>query len=284
MDEVDDRKRGWCFVINNYTDEDEFGVYELQHNEQVRYVVCGNEVGELGTPHLQGYLYFVNKKSMAQVSSLLPRASLQRQRGTCEEASVYCKKDGDFFEHGVLPADQVDNGQRGGGAEILRWDTARQAAKEGRWDDIPSDIFLRHYSSLRRIRNDFRVVPPIHEGVLEHEWWYGEPGTGKTRTAFETYPDAYIKDPKERWWDSYDGQEVVIVDDFDKYQKALGGDMKRWLDRYPFQAPLKGSYATIRPRKIIITSNYHYDDIWDDDITRAAIARRVTLRHFAMLA
>ena len=116
--------------------------------------------------------------------------------------------------------------------------------------------------------------------MLEHEWWYGKTGTGKSWKAERENPGAYIKDPQERWWDGYDGEEVVIIDDFDKYQVKQGGDMKRWMDHRPFRAPIKGGYLTIRPRKIIVTSNYHPDQIWEDEETRDPIKRRVRIVRF----
>jgi len=67
----------------------------------------------------------------------------------------------------------------------------------------------------------------------------------------------------------------VIIDDFDKFQVKQGGDMKRWLDRYAFQAQFKGGYLFIRPRKIIVTSQYRPSEIWDDEKTVDAITRRV---------
>ena len=56
--------------------------------------------------------------------------------------------------------------------------------------------------------------------------------------------------------------------------------MKRWLDRYVAKVPVKGGYMTIRPQMIIITSNYHPRDIWEDEMTFKAIERRCKIVHF----
>jgi Putative viral replication protein len=48
----------FCFTLNNYT-EDEFkkiGEYMLKN---AVYGIVGREIGELGTPHLQGYINLV---------------------------------------------------------------------------------------------------------------------------------------------------------------------------------------------------------------------------------
>lgn len=56
--------------------------------------------------------------------------------------------------------------------------------------------------------------------------------------------------------------------------------MKRWLDRYVAKVPVKGGYMNIRPQMIIITSNYHPRDIWEDEMTYKAIERRCKIVHF----
>ncbi len=49
----------WCFTLNNYTTED---INFISSCSSIKRYVFQEEVGELGTPHLQGYLEFSTKK------------------------------------------------------------------------------------------------------------------------------------------------------------------------------------------------------------------------------
>ena len=49
----------WCFTLNNYTIED---IKFICSNSSIERYVFQEEVGEGGTPHLQGYLQFKTKK------------------------------------------------------------------------------------------------------------------------------------------------------------------------------------------------------------------------------
>ena len=103
---------------------------------------------------------------------------------------------------------------------------------------------------------------------MNHLQWDWEQGCSKVQ------PNAYIKDASSHWWDGYNGEEVVIIDDLDKYHVKLGYYLKVWGDHYPFPAQIKGGQMMARPKKIIITSNYHPREIWTDSQTVEPIARR----------
>lgn len=45
-------------------------------------------------------------------------------------------------------------------------------------------------------------------------WIYGPPGTGKTHRARTRYGKVYLK-PQNKWWDGYQGEETVVIDDLD---------------------------------------------------------------------
>lgn len=124
------------------------------------------------------------------------------------------------------------------------------------------------------------AVPlPIDNGGGCGIWIRGPSGVGKSHSVWQKYTveEVYLK-PRSKWWDGYRGQDVVLVDDMDIYHKSLGGDFKDWGDKWPFHAERKGGSMNIRPKKIIVTSQYSIEEIWDDEQTRDALNRRfVTL-------
>lgn len=269
------RDRKFCFTINNYSDEH---IDQLKSID-ARYLCFGREIApSTGTPHLQGFVYFANPRSFAGVRSLLPVGThLEAARGSAQQNKDYCEKEGDFYEQGELPLD----GKQKGELEKDRWEGIVKLARMGDFESILAqypDVYGKRLRDLEYIRKKRpRTLDTLQGDGPFHEWIYGPTGIGKSRRAREENPGAYIKEPESRWWDDYNDEDVVIIEDFDKFQVAQGGAMKRWLDRYPFQAEVKGGMMKIRPKKIIVTSQYHPKEIWDDQKTVDAILRRVKL-------
>lgn len=87
------RCRKWCFTLNNYTEE-EYTTIEKVFIEKGWTYVIGKEVGESGTPHLQGFIKAKNAVSFEHLKKIMPKAHLEKARGNVEENLNYCSKDG----------------------------------------------------------------------------------------------------------------------------------------------------------------------------------------------
>lgn len=111
----------WCFTKNNYSDDDVELLSRLAESDHVTYLVFGREVGEEnGTPHLQGYIEFKQRRRFNQARALLPNGShIETRLGSAKEAADYCKKDGDYFESGELSVSV--QGKRNDLDEPIEW-------------------------------------------------------------------------------------------------------------------------------------------------------------------
>ena len=145
---------------------------------------------------------------------------------------------------------------------------AEQAVRDG-------DVKIEDYPKLKHALDLYSATTNEYHDLdtLDNYWIVGPPGTGKSHYARRTYPEHYDK-PLNKWWDDYKHQGTVILDDFDENHACLGSHLKRWADKYPFTAEVKGGATRLRPLRIVVTSNYTIDQIWKDQTTREAIGRR----------
>lgn len=115
--------KNWCFTLNNYSEDDISRLNDIvATDKRVKYLIYGKEVGEAGTPHLQGFVTLVKRSSLVQVKNIIgnnPHVEVARN----VNASIsYCKKEGDWKEFGK---------RAGGQGSRSDLDDFKQAVKSG---------------------------------------------------------------------------------------------------------------------------------------------------------
>ena len=216
-------------------------------------------------PHIQFFLNFKNKARISAITKV-------NKRVHCEKvvvnngADTYCMKeetrvDGpiEFGEKPVKRNSKTD------------WEAVWQKAKEGKLEEIPAAIRIIHYNKLKSIAKDNMQFKDCDH--LRGIWIWGKAGAGKSRWARAQSPSIY---PKlcNKWWDGYQGEEVVVMDDFMPEHKVLCQQLKIWSDRYDCILETKGGAVHSQYQWFIVTSQYSIEEIWEDSRDRAAILRR----------
>lgn len=269
--------KNWCFTINNYEENgQELLLQRGAETESVLYLVAGKEVGEGGTPHIQGYVQFSKRLTLSTVKRLVgERAHCEVSRGTPQQAAQYCKKDGDFKEIGGIRGGQ---GTRTDLVEVFR------ACVSGRTFGQVAEAYpsaaLRYGSGIQRLR---QLSRPTRTSAPQIWCFWGKTGSGKTRRVWEyTNDHALWVHPGDRWFDGYDGQHAVLFDDFDGSWFKLSF-LLRLLDRYPMPVAVKGGHTWWVPKTIYITSNLNPSEWYPQANTnhQAALMRR--LREFGTI-
>lgn len=116
--------------------------------------------------------------------------------------------------------------------------------------------------TLYKLKNKIRLFEKRRAGVTVF-WVFGGTGAGKTRWAWEKFGDSmYIKPGNSRWFDGYDGEDVILLDDFRKsyFGKGTFEYLLRLIDRYDFYAEVKGGHVPIVASTFVITAPWHPAD------------------------
>lgn len=268
----------WCFTSFQDT---------LTVPEDVRYVVYQRErCPDSGREHFQGYIEFKRKLRLNAAKRAFDDDSihLEPRRGTREQARDYCRKEatridgpwesGDFGVGGsgrrsdlVTIVERLRDNPRELGELSVEFPGSYCSARGG-LRDIAAHLLYREARQFRSVKT-----------LVLH----GDGGVGKTSWAVRHYPNSYrlTQPDSQLWWDGYNGEETLIIDDF--YGWIKWGMFLVLLDGYSVRLPVKGGHTWALWDRIIITSNalpdswYEAHTLGDEQFNRRlhAIVRMV---------
>lgn len=239
--------RSWCFTLNNPTEQ-------LTWDEKkVRYAIWQEEKAPTtGTIHYQGFMQLRRGQRFSYVKKILPTAHWEprHKHSTNEAAIVYCEKNETKIAGPWTFGKIVRKGQR--------TDLEECKAKLDEGASLKT-VAMEHFETWTRCRGAFReyreMVQPKRTWKTEVIVRWGTTGTGKTSGVYEAEPDVHPVEYENHFWSAYDGQEVVLWDDFEPGMISRGLFL-RLTDRYPCKLRILHGWAEWLPRKLYITSNF----------------------------
>lgn len=271
--------RAYVFTIPNYDEEDIDLLQKLYDDKMPNTFVVGKEIAPTtGTPHLQGYIYFLNQHYPKSLLRYIHKGFIDQARGSPQQNIEYCSKSGDMLFDVVMERQMRSKrndvlGQKI--VELCEKKTPSEIMKEepGLWLSYSAQI-------LRTLNALSKEIPPTWDGLLcqKNVWIYGPPRTGKSRWA-HSQTNSYMHKLPNKWWNGYSlSVDCVIYEDFDPNSKGMAQYIKIWSDRYPFTAEVKGTSITIDPGRwfFIVTSNYSIDECFENSQDVEAIKSRFT--------
>ena len=131
------------------------------------------------------------------------------------------------------------------------------------------EILLNEPGALVSCRNiviDYFRLKAAQDHTLRNTrvlWFYGETGSGKTRSARQFMEDTcpgdwFFKSGSVEWFDGYNGQRGLLLDEFRRQQTTQQQGLA-WLlkltDRDKIMLPVKGGMVLFVAEIIIITCN-----------------------------
>lgn len=285
----------YCFSHFNYNDEIQ---QKLQN--------CGADFGifqeekcpTTANTHLQGYVYWKNKKRGGALIKAFPGANWRVARGNAASNVTYCSKTESSLGNppvtwGEQPMDQTTKGSAGTKAKQDRCKILQELAERGDFATIKaehSDVWWHYKKKVMDHYHDAMsdAVPYERDGDMPGVWIVGPAGSAKSNKAIQMgremfdCPRPYRKPCKTEWWTNYKYENTVILDDLDPKCASNTHEFKTWIDRYSCQVRIHGGMIEINPENFIVTSQYTIEECFaneDPAVIEAMIRRFPTVIH-----
>lgn len=264
------------FITWNNYEEDSYDYVKQYIENNCKYgLLCKEIAPTTGTRHLHFYLNFKSEKAFNVMKKKFPKANVQKANGTAQDNYIYISKtDKDFYEYGEKP-------QQGKRNDITRIITSVQSGENMR-QIIPQSTSLQSIKVAEICMKYFEQKRHFQSRIY---WFYGKTGTGKTKHAWEMFPNAYEKRSDIKWWDGYDAHEDVIIDDFRPHHINFV-ELIKILHEHPYKCEIKGGFRQLLAKNIIITAPIHPEEMYKNALhdfgeDPIQLYRRIhTIQHF----
>ena len=247
------RSSNWCGTKQLDSEFDaETWLRQLVEQGKAKFVVGQLEQGS--HLHLQFYIQRGTRTRLGTMKDeICDKTHWEPARGSPEDNIKYCTKTDTRVAGPWSFGTAIRRGQR------TDLESAIDMIKEGaplRMVAMKcSEAFVKFHKGLTALDTLVRSNGPRDIVATGPEVWvfWGPTGVGKSRKAYEQWPDAYRKTTSDKWWDGYRGQDTVIFDDFKGSSMKLH-DFQMIIDRYPVQVEVKGSYIDLSAFRYVFTS------------------------------
>lgn len=253
------------YFFSFFEDTLNYGVYQVER---------GDENEKL---HVQAYLEFKKPMRYSAIQKMCPGVHIEKRRGTRSEAREYCQK----VETRVVGPYEYGEWSEKGQGRRTDYEAIKKRLDEGASEkNIAEEHFGTYLRVHRGIGKYIKLCSKPRDWNTELIVHVGEPGTGKTTSVKEKFPNAYWKDSTQ-WWDCYAGQEVVVIDEM------FGGIpyhmLLRLCDSTPMPVEYKGEFTQFVAKTIITCSNKAPHEWYDFDGKRLvwnALKRRISMIYY----
>jgi len=163
-------RRRYVFTINNYSDAEIAHLDTLGSGQRIQYLIYGREVGQNGTPHLQGFVIFSTSIRFTNAKRHIGlRAWIAGAVGTSDQASEYCKKDGQYREYGEIPRNA---GKRNDWEAFKEWVLELgRVPTERELINFNTSLYARYSKKCYAIANAYLSSPDlVGEGEPRFGW------------------------------------------------------------------------------------------------------------------
>lgn len=264
--------RNWCFTLNNKLLPQDYPF----NKEDVKYCIWQHEKGT--TEHTQGYIELTKPVRFAYIKKWkdFEGGHFEKRKGTREQARDYCRKEDSRingpFEYGDFGIKQGTRSDLEDAVNLLK-----EHREISRVAEEYTSTFVKYHRGFKEYlcvtEPKGRVKDSTHEVALH----FGSPGTGKSASARTFFANSklFVKGPSTRnWWDGYDGEDAVIIDEFKG--NLPRGELLQVIDVYDCRVEVKGGTRELKANKFIITTNYLPNKWYEDLSMLEAITRRFT--------
>lgn len=216
------KARNFVFTWNNY-DQDESNIDPSKIDEyfnNFKYLIIGCEIApNTGTPHLQGYISFVNQRTLnGLIKTYSKNISWQIAYADDYANQKYCSKEGNFYEFGNIPPKGKRNnqGKRNDLVELKDKLLSGSITVE-KIREINPEIYHQYGRTLDKLEDDF-LLKKRRTTTCRGIWYFGPTGTGKSHRAFNfssNEDDIYIHSTRDKgWWDNFTHQPITVFNEF----------------------------------------------------------------------
>lgn len=247
---------------------------DLSIDKSITYLVLGKEIcPTTKKEHLQGFVMFrnpvANPKKCLMKMGFSKSIHIENMISNPISCMEYCLKDGDFLEFGTRPSGQGRRSDLDNVKSIIKTGGKMKDVidKSSNYQSLKMGEFLLKYLEKPR------PIAPIK--VL---WLYGDSGTGKTKYVYDKFGTEVFRPVNEKWWEGYDGEKVVLLDDF-RPDFCSFVRLLQFTDIYPFKVECKGGSRHVQYDTIVITAPTDYKTMWSSETKEnlLQLKRRITM-------